>query len=81
MHHEFIAPTAMSAQYASILEQVFINVLPIAIGPMLMRSHVTTYWAWITLGMYSSVRSHCGFGTPFSKAPLEHDFHHRYFMN
>jgi sterol desaturase/sphingolipid hydroxylase (fatty acid hydroxylase superfamily) len=76
-HHEFVAPTAMAGQYATILEQLIVNILPIMIGPLFMKSHIVTFWSWILMATYSNVRSHSGHGLPFSKAPLFHDFHHR----
>ena len=43
-HHEWTAPVAYAATYAHPVEHVVSNLLPAAVGPLLLRSHVTTVW-------------------------------------
>ncbi|KAI8829806.1 hypothetical protein BJ741DRAFT_581860 [Chytriomyces cf. hyalinus JEL632] len=40
IHHEFTAPMAIASTYAHPLEHVVANVLPIAVGPFILRSHI-----------------------------------------
>ena len=39
-HHEWTAPVALSAAYAHPIEHVVSNILPVAVAPMLFKSHI-----------------------------------------
>ena len=39
-HHEWTAPVALSAAYAHPVEHVLSNILPVAVAPMLFKSHI-----------------------------------------
>ena len=39
-HHEWTAPVALSAAYAHPVEHVVSNILPVAVAPMLFKSHI-----------------------------------------
>ena len=70
-HHEFNAPTAIAAIYAHPVEHVLVNLLPIITGPLLMKSHLTVFWTWISFSSLSAVFSHCGHDLG-NKGPVYH---------
>ena len=59
-HHEWTAPVGTAALYAHPLEHVVSNMLPIALGPLLMGSHLVTIWTWYCAAIVSTVISHSG---------------------
>ncbi|XP_068600494.1 fatty acid hydroxylase domain-containing protein 2 [Brachionichthys hirsutus] len=75
-HHEWTAPIAVVSIYAHPLEHVISNMLPVAIGPVILGSHLTTTTLWYCLAFFSTTISHCGFHLPFLPSPEFHDFHH-----
>lgn len=52
------------------------NMLPVAMGPVLLGSHVTTTTLWYCLALVSTTISHCGYHLPLLPSPEFHDFHH-----
>ena len=78
VHHRFVAPIALAALYAHPIEAALSNVLPLLVGPMLLRSHVTTVWLWTLLGVLGTQFHHCGYHmTPqWDLQPRFHDRHH-----
>ncbi|XP_013884030.1 fatty acid hydroxylase domain-containing protein 2 [Austrofundulus limnaeus] len=75
-HHEWTAPIGIVSIYAHPLEHVISNMLPVAIGPVLLGSHITTTSTWYCLALISTTISHCGYHLPFLPSPEFHDFHH-----
>lgn len=45
-------------------------------GPLMMRSHITTWWVWYTLAMMVTSIHHSGYHLPVLPSPEFHDFHH-----
>lgn len=76
-HHEYVAPTAMTALAAHPIDHLFVNFLPALSGPILMRSHLITTWLWLLLATMVALESHTGYDfSPFFNARLRHDYHH-----
>ena len=75
-HHEWQAPFAMAAVYCHPIEHFLSNMLPVGIGPLLMGSHLFTYFFWLIIVTISAINSHCGFHLPFMPSPEAHDYHH-----
>ncbi|XP_068188244.1 fatty acid hydroxylase domain-containing protein 2 [Antennarius striatus] len=75
-HHEWTAPIGVVATYAHPLEHMLSNMLPVAIGPVILGSHLTTTTLWYCLALFSTTVSHCGYHLPFLPSPEFHDFHH-----
>lgn len=80
MHHEFTAPSVMTATYCHIVEHIVCNIAPVLIGPWLVRPHFVLLWLWIAVASFSAVQSHCGFEIPYLPSPRAHDEHHRIFV-
>jgi len=80
-HHEWTASIGIVAIYAHPFEHFISNMLPPALGPMLMGSHVTTSWLWFCMALMSTSLSHSGYHFPFLPSPEAHDFHHYKFTN
>eukprot|EP01038_Epipyxis_sp_PR26KG_P014976 gene14976-20147_t len=77
VHHKYEAPFAIMALYAHPVEEIFINFLPALLCPLLLSSHITILWTWLTLIAFSSTRAHCGYSSPWNTSPRSHDLHHR----
>ncbi|KAJ3118838.1 hypothetical protein HDU96_007580 [Phlyctochytrium bullatum] len=75
-HHEFTAPCGVAATYAHPIEHFFSNMFPIVVGPYVMRSHLLTYWMWLTVAILTTIATHSGFVLPGMPNGLRHDFHH-----
>ncbi|XP_030294354.1 fatty acid hydroxylase domain-containing protein 2 [Sparus aurata] len=75
-HHEWTAPIGVVSIYAHPLEHMISNMLPVAMGPVLLGSHVTTTTLWYCLALVSTTISHCGYHLPLLPSPEFHDFHH-----
>jgi sterol desaturase/sphingolipid hydroxylase (fatty acid hydroxylase superfamily) len=81
IHHEWTAPVAMTAVYAHPVEHLVSNILPVALGPLLMRSHVVTMIIWFSAALLNTTYSHSGYHFPFTFSTQSHDFHHLKFIN
>ncbi|XP_055082916.1 fatty acid hydroxylase domain-containing protein 2 isoform X2 [Periophthalmus magnuspinnatus] len=75
-HHEWTAPIGIVCIYAHPLEHVISNMLPVAIGPVILGSHISTTCLWYCLALVSTTVSHCGYHLPLLPSPEFHDFHH-----
>jgi sterol desaturase/sphingolipid hydroxylase (fatty acid hydroxylase superfamily) len=75
-HHEFVAPVAMAAVYAHPIEHIISNLTPIILGPIVMRSHIVTYWIWWMLTITGTMINHSCYCLPGMGSPVNHDFHH-----
>jgi methylsterol monooxygenase len=80
IHHEWVAPIGMVALYAHPVEHVLCNLLPVALGPLLLGSHLYVWWLWLTLATFAAVLSHSGLDIPVL-SPEFHDLHHRFSKN
>ncbi|KAF7670372.1 hypothetical protein LDENG_00228400 [Lucifuga dentata] len=75
-HHEWTAPIGVVSTYAHPLEHMIANILPVALGPVILGSHLATTSLWYCLALISTTISHCGYHLPFLPSPEFHDFHH-----
>mmetsp|Transcript_11975 Transcript_11975/g.30325 ORF Transcript_11975/g.30325 Transcript_11975/m.30325 type:complete len:262 (-) Transcript_11975:492-1277(-) len=83
-HHYFKAPIALAAAYAHPLEVLLNNVLPLWIGPVLLRTHVLTAYLYYALAILTTQHHHSGYRIPFFHLPFDiqpdfHDLHHERF--
>lgn len=76
--HKFVAPVALAAQYAHPIEHVVANTLPVAIPPMLLHSHILTFWGFLGLTLVETCTVHSGYDF-FHHAAKHHDAHHEKF--
>jgi sterol desaturase/sphingolipid hydroxylase (fatty acid hydroxylase superfamily) len=66
----------MAAIYAHPLEHVLSNMLPILLGPIIMRSHLFVYWIWQAVCITGTMINHSCYCLPGMGQPTKHDFHH-----
>ena len=76
----------IAAEWCHPIEDLFGNVLPTVIGPLLLRSHVMLFWLYVGSKLWQSLDAHSGFALPFPLSPWSairymdcapaHDFHH-----
>ncbi|KRX02835.1 hypothetical protein PPERSA_04038 [Pseudocohnilembus persalinus] len=85
-HHEYNSPISLAAEYSNVLEYIFGNLLPAAIGLKLLqgRAHLFTSFCWVFVRMCITSEVHSGFSFPcsplrifpMSGGPEFHNFHH-----
>ena len=75
-HHEWTAPVGVTAMYCHPLEHVIANVTPLALGPIIMRSHIFTSFLWYGIGTIATTLGHSGYHFPLCQPPEFHDYHH-----
>ncbi|KAL8587616.1 hypothetical protein ACOMHN_045305 [Nucella lapillus] len=75
-HHEWTAPASIASIYAHPIEHVLSNIVPPALGPILLGCHMATAWMWFAAAIMSTTVSHCGYHFPFLPSPEAHDYHH-----
>jgi len=75
-HHEFVAPVALAALHSHPIEHIVLGLLAIFVGPILMRSHVVSYWIWVAITTTGTVINHSGYCLPWIGSSVTHDFHH-----
>ncbi|KAI8799114.1 fatty acid hydroxylase domain-containing protein 2-like isoform X1 [Biomphalaria glabrata] len=75
-HHEWTAPISVVSIYAHPVEHVLSNMIPPALGPILMGSHLASSWLFWALVLMSTTVAHCGYHLPFLPSPEAHDYHH-----
>ena len=78
IHHEWVAPVAVSATTCHLLEHIVSNVAPMLLGVLVARAHWTLYMGWVWLGVFNTVCVHSGYAWGWLKA-LNHDRHHSTF--
>jgi len=78
-HHRFTAPVALAAQYAHPIEHLFANVIPIALPPQILRSHLLTNWAFLAFELLETATVHSGYDFLAGSAK-KHDLHHEKFL-
>ncbi|CDU25010.1 probable alpha-hydroxylase AHD1 [Sporisorium scitamineum] len=78
-HHEFTAPIAGASTYAHPLEHYFSNLLPILIGLLITRSHLSVQYLFFHGLMIGSHVQHSGYNIPFMTCALVHDWHHYFY--
>ncbi|XP_065349638.1 fatty acid hydroxylase domain-containing protein 2-like [Cloeon dipterum] len=75
-HHEWTSPIAVMAVYCHPLEHVFSNLVPVALGPILLRSHPVSIWFWFSYAIFQTLNGHSGYHWPWFQSPEFHDYHH-----
>jgi sterol desaturase/sphingolipid hydroxylase (fatty acid hydroxylase superfamily) len=85
-HHEYTSPFTITAEYSSVTEYFFGNIIPSAIGLKILagKSHIFTMWFWVAWRMYATSEAHSGFEFPWSPvrilplsgSALFHNYHH-----
>mmetsp|Transcript_18838 Transcript_18838/g.18815 ORF Transcript_18838/g.18815 Transcript_18838/m.18815 type:complete len:318 (+) Transcript_18838:31-984(+) len=84
-HHEYINTIGIASEYAHPLEFAFGNLLPAAIGPLLLGNcHIYTIYMWNVIRLLETTDGHSGYDfswsafrlLPLSGSANYHNFHH-----
>lgn len=75
-HHEWTAPVALSAVYATTFEHLVCNLAPVGLGPFLFNSHFFTSLAFSIYAIVMTLQDHSGYKFPYYFDPTMHDLHH-----
>jgi sterol desaturase/sphingolipid hydroxylase (fatty acid hydroxylase superfamily) len=86
-HHEFKVTVSIASEYSTPVEFVLGNLMPVAVGPVLLRSlgvHIVTWLMFVSFRLIHSAEGHSGYlvpWSPFRFLPLGasakfHDDHH-----
>jgi len=76
-HHTWRAPIAAATAYGHPVDFFLHCVLPVALGPILVRSHLSTTWLWYLVISLHEINDHSGFHFPWFRSPQAHDYHHK----
>ena len=86
LHHEHKVTIAIAVNYAHPLEFIFGNLLPAAVGTIILgkHMHITTVWAWYVFRTLESIEGHSGYDftwsifrmLPFGSDYGYHIYHH-----
>jgi len=76
-HHAWRAPIAAATAYGHPVDFFLNSVLPVALGPILVRSHISTTWLWYLVISLHVINDHSGFHLPWLRSPQAHDYHHK----
>ena len=76
LHHEWKAPVAITAIYATYPEHILVNLLPLMVGPYILKSHVLVALAWHSIAIVNTLLSHSGYRFANDS---KHDLHHEEF--
>lgn len=79
VHHKFTAPVALAAQYAHPIEHIVANVLPISLPPMLIKTHIVSFWFFLSMMLLETSTVHSGYDF-WEGAARTHDRHHETFI-
>lgn len=79
IHHEWTSPIGITSFYAHPVEMIFGNLLPVFMGPLLLKMHFITTSIWVMGGTLSIIFAHCGYHLPLLPSPEAHDYHHEKF--
>ena len=92
IHHEYVAPFGLAAEYAHPLEVLILGLGTIG-GPFLLCAytkdlHILTVYIWIVLRLFQAVDAHSGYDFPISlhnwipfwAGADHHDYHHMAFL-
>ncbi len=77
-HHRFTAPVALAAQYAHPLEHLVANIIPIFLPPVLLQTHILTFWAFLAIMLFETAAVHSGYDF-YEGISKRHDKHHEKF--
>ena len=58
LHHEWTASVDMASTFAPPVRHIIKNLLPIVVGPMLLKCHVVTVWIWYNYAALDAVKTH-----------------------
>lgn len=75
-HHEFTAPVGLASTYCTITEHIFSNLLPNALGVIIVPHHWSVMVFTFILLEFSTICTHSGYNIPWMPCNLQHDFHH-----
>ena len=76
VHHEWTAPIAWTSVYCHPLEHLLMNIPAVALGPLILASHISLIFAWGSFVAVSSLIVHSGYHLPLQSSAEFHDYHH-----
>lgn len=78
IHHRFTAPVALAAQYAHPFEHLVANIIPVFLPPLLLQTHILTFWTFVTVMLVEAATAHSGYDF-YEWVAKRHDTHHEKF--
>lgn len=76
LHHQIVAPIALSTLYVDPIDHLLLNVAPVLISPSICSVQGNFLYLWCLLVNISSIVSHCGYNN--LKTTEFHELHHRH---
>lgn len=78
-HHDWTAPIAIAALHSSPIDHILANIIPVALGPVIAKSHISTAWIWYIVAQIFALNNHSGYHLPLLHVSEAHDWHHAKF--
>ena len=60
-HHQFVAPIGLASTYCHPVEHLISNLIPVGLGPFLLKSHALTIWIFVFFANFTTVVTHGGY--------------------
>jgi len=76
VHHEWLAPIAITCIYSHWAEHIFVNIVTVMLGPFILGSHLVIWVLYGALAIISTSKSHSGWHLPFLGSTEYHNYHH-----
>ena len=76
-HHDWKAPIAAATAYGHPVDFFLHCVLAVSLGPVVVRSHLSTAWVWYLVITSHELNDHSGYHLPWLRSSQAHDYHHR----
>ncbi|GBM46615.1 Fatty acid hydroxylase domain-containing protein 2 [Araneus ventricosus] len=76
LHHQWHSPIAITAAYCHPVEHLTANLFPMLMGPLVLGSHLSTTWIWISMATAGTLFLHSGFHILPLPTSEFHDYHH-----
>lgn len=65
IHHEWTASVSIVSLYCHPFEYLIANMWPTFMGPLVIKCHITTFWAWLLVLLIGTLGDHSGYHLPF----------------
>jgi sterol desaturase/sphingolipid hydroxylase (fatty acid hydroxylase superfamily) len=83
-HHSFYHTIAVASENAHPVEFFLADLIPVMLGPMILRAHILVTWMWLWVRISETISAHSGYEfpwsparlTPFALSDAAHDYHH-----
>jgi len=77
IHHDWKVSIAAATANGHPVDFLLHCVLAVAMGPVMVRSHLSTAWVWYFVITLHELNDHSGYHFPWMRSSQAHDYHHK----